>query len=43
VINKGNFALVGGIGTQNKDGIAILQKMLLEKAERVLLRDSFSE
>lgn len=43
VINKGNFALVGGIGTQNKDGTNILQKMLLEKAKMVLLRDSFSE
>lgn len=43
VINKGNFALVGGIGTQNKDGTPILHKMLLEKAQIVVLRDSFSE
>jgi len=43
VINKGNFALVGGIGTQNKDGTALLQKILLEKAQIVVLRDSFSE
>jgi polysaccharide pyruvyl transferase WcaK-like protein len=42
-INKGNFALIGGIGTQNKDGTALLQKMLLEKATIVILRDSFSE
>jgi hypothetical protein len=42
-IKKGNFALVGGIGTQNKDGTAVLQKMLLEKAKIVILRDSFSE
>ena len=43
VINRGNFALVGGIGTQNKDGTPVLQKMLLEKAKIVILRDSFSE
>jgi hypothetical protein len=43
VINKGNFALVGGIGTQNKDGTPLLQKILLKKAQTVMLRDSFSE
>jgi polysaccharide pyruvyl transferase WcaK-like protein len=42
-INRGKFALVGGIGTQNKDGTPILQKILLEKAKIVRLRDSFSE
>jgi hypothetical protein len=42
-INTGNFALVGGMGTQNKDGTPILHKILLTKAQAVVLRDSFSE
>jgi polysaccharide pyruvyl transferase WcaK-like protein len=42
-IKKRNFALIGGIGTQNKDGTAALQKILLEHAKIVILRDSFSE
>jgi polysaccharide pyruvyl transferase WcaK-like protein len=42
-IKRGNFALIGGIGTQNKDGTAALQKILLEHAKIIILRDSFSE
>jgi polysaccharide pyruvyl transferase WcaK-like protein len=41
-INKKKFALIGGIGTQNKEGTSFLQKMLLKQAEIVILRDSFS-
>ena len=42
-IRKWRYALVGGIGTQNKEGTAFLQKMLLKNAKAVILRDSFSE
>lgn len=41
-INKKKFALVGGIWTQNKDRTPLLQKMLLQQAEIVILRDTFS-
>lgn len=42
-LNNGQFALIGGIGTQHKDGTPLLHKMLLERAKIVLLRESFSE
>lgn len=41
-INKRKFALVGGIGTQNKENTQLLQKILLKQAEVVILRDTFS-
>lgn len=41
-INTGKFALIGGLGTQNKEGTALLHKILLERAKIVLLREHFS-
>lgn len=42
-LNEWKVALIWGIGTENKDGTALLHKILLDRSKIILLRDKFSE